>query len=861
MPELWRKLSSARRRVEIDADLQEEMRTHIEMRASDSGDPDAARRQFGNTTLLLEDSRAAWGWPQLESWLRDFRFALRGLARRPAFAATVVFTLALGIGASSTIYSLIDAVLVRSLPYPHSERIAFLEESKPADQRSHTPVAPGRLEDWQNLNSSFEFLAGSHVDSITDTTGQIPERLSAAFVSPQFFSVLQTSPSVGRVFTPEEERYGGPQSVIISDGLWRRRFAADPNALGRTLILADLHYVIAGVMPPQFQYPAPTTEIWIPKQAQPALMQIREARFYQVIGRLKPGVTLEQAQADLAAVQQKLGVQYPKTDSGWTVAMEPLKERIVGKIRLVLWLLFGSVTLLLLITCANVACLLLARLNSRSAEIATRRSLGAGRAAIARQLFAEGLVYGLAGGFLGMAATFAGIDYLRKRLPEIPRISELAVDTRMLAVGAAISLLAAVLFSLAPILQTFRRDLAAALIQGGRSVVGTRQRLPRFLVSAQLALATALLIGAGLFLRSLMQIHDTPLGFQPANILTLHVAGSFNESPDSVAERHRRILDSLSAIPGVTAVSMSTGLPGVSPAWPREFEIAGEAAPGGLLRFTSWRIVTSDYFQTIGIPLTAGRTCRMNPDPKQPFETLVNRGFAARYFQNRDPIGHSIQAGPQGDVVTQIVGVVADAREDGQNTEPQPMIYACGFLRYWPDSDYLIQTRTPAGIANSAREAIRVVEPARPVYSVRLLEDALQGALSQTRFRTLLISLFSILALTLAAIGLYGVMAYMVVQRTREIGIRLALGALPGQIVGEILRSGGVLAIAGAIAGVALAGVSAKLLGTLLYGVRPSDPTSFVSGTGVLLVVALLSCLIPARRATRIDPTQALREQ
>ena len=861
MMEWWRRLSGLLRRSALDADLEEEMQTHLAMKASDTGDLSAARRQFGNTTLLLEDARSVWGWPAVEGWLRDLRYAVRVLAKRPGFTATVVLTLAIGIGASSTIFSLIDAVLIRPLPYPNAGRLVAVNEAKPDDPFARTPVAPGRLEDWQRLTRTFEALAGSSEDTLTDTTSGAPERRTAAFVSPRFLSVLGSAPELGRGFTQSEERFGGSRVAVISDGLWRRRFSADPAVLGRGLVLADRTYVIVGVMPRTFRYPNPATELWIPKQAPPAMLRIREDRSYSGIGRLKPGVTLEQARSDLAAAQQALGEQYPNTDAGWTVALEPLKDQLVGPVRLALWLLFGSVCLLLAIACANVACLLLARLNSRAAEIATRCSLGAGRAAVARQLLAEGLLYALLGGLLGMAAAFAGIDFLRRQLPGIPRVSELAIDGRLLAAVAGISAVAVVLFSLAPILQVFRKDLTGALIQGGRGLAGGRQRLPRFLVSAQMALATALVIGAGLFLRSLVRLQETPLGFQPDHVLTLRVSASSSEPAGAVIQRHQRILDALSGLPGVTAAAMSTGLPGVNPTWPREFEIAGEPAPGGVLRFASWRIVTAGYFQTVGIPILAGRTCRMDTDPRKPFEALVNRSFADRYFAGRDPLGRTILRGPQGESATRVVGVVADAREDGYGNAPEPLIYACGYLRYWPDSDYLVQAGNPAALAGAAREAIRAIEPARPVYSVGPLADSLRGALSQTRFRTLLVSLFSIMALTLAAIGLYGAMAYMVSQRRREIGIRVALGARPGQIVGEILRSGLALAGCGIGAGLVFAAAASTLLGKLLYGIHPSDTVTYLSATAVLLAVAVLACLIPSRRATSIDPNEALRGQ
>lgn len=860
MKELWRKLTALSRREEIAGELLEEMRTHVEMKASATGDPHSAQRAFGNTTILLEESSDAWGWPRLEGWLRDFRYAMRVLFRRPAFTATVVITLALGIGASSTIFSLIDTVLLQRLPYPNAERLVAVHEMKPGENEMRTPVSPGRLEDWQLLNRSFVALAGSYVDMLTDNSRAVPERLDAAFVSPRFFAVLGTAPALGRTFTPEEERAGGPTAVVISDGFWKRQFASDPEVLERALRLMDTNYIIVGVMPASFQYPTPATELWIPKRAAQSLLQTREARFYSSIGLLKPGVTLEQARLDLSAVQQRLGKEYPTTDAGWSISLDPLKEEVVGRVRTGLWLLLGCVGVLLAIACGNVACLLLARLNSRAAEIATRCSLGAGRGAMGRQLFAEGLVYAFAGGLVGIAAAFAGIKLLRTHLVDFPRVTELTVNARMLGAIVVISVLAAVLFSLAPILQMIRCDLAGLMITGGRGIAGGRQRLPRILVSAQFGLAAALLIGAGLFLRSLAKLEETPLGFRYDNVLAMRISASSSEPPSQTVQRQQRTFQALSSLPGVTSVSMTTGLPGVSPGWPREFEIGGEEAPGGKLRFAMWRIVTAGYFQTVGISVLSGRVCRMNSDPASPFEALVNRSFAGRYFRGRNPLGHTILKGPQGNSPAMVVGVVADARENGSGVPPQPMIYACGFLRYWPDSDYLIQTRNPALLANAAREAIHAIEPARSVYAVRPLAHALENALSQVRFRSVAVSLFSLLALTLAAVGLYGVMAYMVSQRTREIGVRVALGARPAQIAGFMLRSAGVLAGAGAAMGIAVAAGAYRMLGTLLYGVSSFDAGAYVTAIGVLLAVALVATLIPSRRALSIDPTRALRE-
>ncbi|MGH9671844.1 MAG: ADOP family duplicated permease, partial [Bryobacteraceae bacterium] len=839
MTDVQRKLIGWFRRRSIEADLREEMRTHLEMKAEETGDLHATRRAFGNTTLLVEDSRAAWGWPQLEGWVRDLRYGFRRMSRRAGFAATVVLTLALGIGASSTVFSLIDTVLLRPLPYPNPDRLVAISERKLSDDLARTPVAPGRLEDWQRRTTAFEALAGSRAENLTDTAGPEPERISGAFVSPRFFTVLGTPAQLGRTFQEDEERFGGPAVAVIGDGFWRRRYGADPAAVGRSLVVLGGRFTIVGVMPPAFQHPSPATDVWIPDRASPALLKLREVRFYQTIGRLKAGIGVAQGQADLSAVQRTLGEQYPKTDAGWSVAARPLKEELTGSVRLALWLLLGSVGLLLFIACANVACLLLAQLNARGAEIATRLALGAGRGAITRQLLAEGLVHALAGGLLGLGAASAAINLLRKRLTGIPRISELSVDMRLLGFVLAVSVVTALLFSLLPVVQVFRRNLARPASRGGRGISGASQRLPRLLVAAQLTLATVLLVGAGLFLRSLMKLQETPFGFRPDNVLALRVTATISEPPSSAMPRHQRALNALAALPGVTSVAMSSGLPGVNTTWPREFQIAGEPSPDGALQFAGWRIVTAGYFQTLGISILTGQTCRMTTDPNEAFEVLVNRSFGDRYLKGRDPIGRIVFGGPIGNNMPRIVGVVADVKEDGAGKDTPPVIYACGHLRFWPDSDILVRTAgDPAGMANAVRQAIRAIEPSRPVYAVRPLTEAMDGTLVHYRFRTVLVSLFSAMALTLAAIGLYGLMAYMVTQRTKEIGLRVALGARPGQIMSEILRSGGKLTIAGAIAGSVLAALASRVVGTLLYGIHSFDTATYLAAASVLIAVA-----------------------
>jgi putative ABC transport system permease protein len=864
MSELWRKLAGFLRRSAIEAEIQEEIRSHLAMKAAETDDEDAARRQFGNVTLVLEQSRDAWGWPRLEGLARDLRHGFRTMAKRTGFSTTVIMTLAIGIGATTTVFSLVNAVLLRPLPYPDAERLVSLHETQASADRLTSRVAPARLEDWQRRTRTFDALAGSDVETFAETTGILPEQVRVASVSPRFFAVVGTAPLHGRVFTPQEEQFGGAKTIVISERFWRRRFEASPGVLGRSLRLEGRSYVIVGVMPRRVEYPSPAIDAWITTQGDGDLMTERgaSARFYEAIGRLTPGATLEQAESDLNAIQRTLGRMYPKTDAGWSVTLEPLKEQLVGKVRSTLWLLLGSVSLLLVIACANVGCLLLAQLDSRSEELATRVALGASRAAVARQLLAEGQAYAVLGGGLGIIMSYVSVSLLRRQLPELPRITETTVDVRVLAFAAAASVAAAIVFSLAPMLRVIRRDVAPSILRSGRGVIGGRQHLPRMLVSAQLALATVLLVGAGVFLRGLLTLQETPLGFEPDHVLALRISASFSEPPEAVVQRHQRTMDALASLPGVRAVAMSHGVPGTTSVLPMEFRLVGEAADQTGAHFARRRIVTARYFQTLGLPLLAGESCRMNPDPQEEYQAVVNKAFADRYIAGRDPVGRQIILGPQENSSSiKIVGVAGNAREEGYAQPVEPIVYACGFLRWLPDSDFLIRTAgQPATLARAAREAIREIEPARAVYSVQPLADALSGTLSQHRFRTLLLGAFSVVALTLAAIGLYGVMTYMVSQRRREFGIRLAFGASPSTIAVEILRSAGLVAVAGGAVGLMLAAVASRILTALISGLRPSDPTAYLIAAGVLLGVALIACLSPGWRAISVDPAEVLRE-
>jgi len=862
MMELWRKVTGFLRRGQLEAELREEIQTHLAMTAADIGE-DAARRRFGNVTRILEESRDAWGWPALEGGARDVRYALRMMARRIGFSAVVIATIAIGIGASGSMFSLVDAVLLRPLPYPNPKRLVSLNEARLSADQLISRVAPARLEDWQRLTRTMEAVAGWDVETFAETTGMVPEQLHVASVSPRFFAVLDTSPLLGRVFVPDEERFGGPKAIVISERLRQRRFSGAASVVGRTVRLEGRGYEIVGVMPRRFEFPDSSIDAWIATQADADLLRDRgaSARFYGAIGRLNRSVTIAEARRDLDAVQRQLGSMYPTTDAGWTVRIQPLKDALVGSARDTLWLLCAAVTLLLLVACANVGCLLSAQLTSRRGELATRTALGASRAAIARQLLAEALAYSLLGGASGLLIAQATVGVMRRELAGLPRIATATVDARVVAFASLTCVAAAVVCSLAPLARIGRPDAIATVLRGGRGVV-VRQPITQALVSAQLALATVLVVGATLFLRGLLALQGTPIGFEPGDVLTLRVSASFNEPPDEVVQRHQRTMDALSALPGVRSVAMSHGIPGAIAATPAEFRLADEPIDPTGAHFAERRLVTAAYFHTLGIALVSGETCRMRTDPEHEYDALVNGAFLDRYAPGRNVLDRSIIFGPQESrTPIRIVGVVENAREEGYARPVEPIVYLCGFLRWLPDSDFLIRVNgEPARLARAAREAIAAIEPGRAVYAVQPLPDILSATLSQYRLRTVLLGAFSIIALTLAAVGLWGVMAYMVSQRRREFAVRLALGAQPIAIALQIARSAGMVTMAGGGVGLLTTAAALRMSRALMAGVQISDPTAYLIGVAALLGTVVVASISPGWRAMSVDPVEILRD-
>jgi putative ABC transport system permease protein len=766
--------------------------------------------------------------------------------------------LTLGIGANSAIFSVIDAVLLKPLPYPDGDRLMAVYETNLRKKVAESPVAPIRLEEWNAMNSSFAGITGAYTESLAEISSALPEKLVRARVAPRFFDVLATPLLAGRAFTGEEEATNGPAAAVISERLWARRFHRDPGAIGAVLRSGNAQFPIVGIAPDSVRFPADDVDFWTPAKNPDSVMARRDARYYIAIGRLKPGATEAAARADLAAVQGRLALTYPATDADWSAAITPLKEQTVGGVSKSLWILFGAVTLVLLIACTNVACLLLAQSTRRAREIAVRLSLGAGRARVVRELLGETLCAALPGAVLGLGVAVAGANWFRESAAGLPRAAEVALDWRIVAFTFGTTVATAILCGLFPALAA-TGGRTESLAFGARGEVGGRHGALRALVSAQIALALVLLIGAGLLIRTLDRLGSASLGFQPGRVLALRISAGWGEKRTVALERRfTRTLDALRALPGVTASAISTDMPGTGAEYPAEFTIDGAVAAPGTKTLADAQAVSRDYFQAMGIPILAGSTCPVSGAGKPPDYELVNRAFADQYFPGVNPVGHHLKLS-YGE--PEIVGVVADVRERGYAKPPRPTMYSCGLPLFIPDPVYLVRTAVPpAQMVEAVRKTMQSLEPTRAVYVARPLTDFLDSTLDTTRFQRTLLSLFGLTALLLATVGLYGVMSFYVSQHTREMGLRAALGARPEQILTHVFRQGASMTAAGVALGLIAATLGTRWMASLLFEVQPMDPVAFAISAALLAAVAAIAVWIPARRATQVDPIAALRE-
>ena len=854
------------RQRRLGRDLEKELAFHVAERAEEleeSGlSPAAAAREarlrFGNFTAQVERTRDmdinAW----IESAVRNLRYAVRSLAKTPAFTITVVLTLALGIGANSAVFSAINAVLLRPLPFPNGDRLVKLGQSQPKLPQPF--LAPVRLEDWNRLNTTLTGIAGYYTEDTSETSAEIPEKLERAWVTQRFLEVLGVAPALGRDFSTQEEHLGGPSAVLISDRLWRRRFGADPGVLGKTLRLPRTPFVIVGVMPPSFAFPDRDVDLWGSAPPDAPYAQRRDLTWFNAVGRLKPGVSLAAARANLAAVQAGLGRQFPDPDASITPVMEPLKDVTVGGVRRSLWLLFGSVSLLLLIACTNIAALLLSRAAARQHEIALRFSLGASRASVAGQLLTEVLVLAGAGAAVGLLVAAGTSRVFSALAKDLPRLEEIRLDGRIVLYSLGCAVAATLLCGLIPALRSTRRGLALSLARGGRSQVSGHHTGQFVLVGVQVALAVTLLAGAGLLLRSFQELGRVSPGFDPLHILTFHISNSYAETGGAEArQRTDRLLDGLRSIPGVEAATIAFGLPGV----PNQYQVELKTTEGRadtepkMLAQTRW--VTPEYFATLRVPLLSGEVCRNDPNTPT---GMVNRSFADRYLNGSAAVGrHLFQPDNPFLTATQIRGIVGDARETGLDQEPPPTAYFCtGSMQ--PGTYFLARTHgEPMALAQTVRRKIHELEPLRSVYDLSPLTSHISDGYAENRLRTVLLVFFALTAVALASVGLYGTLSYAVSVRQREVALRMALGALRSQVVRQFLSQGLIVAVVGSLGGLALAVALRRMLAGMLFGVTATDTLTLAGVVTLALAVSALASLLPAIRAARLEPIDALREE
>jgi putative ABC transport system permease protein len=807
----------------------------------------------------------------METLWQDVRYGARMLARSPGFTAIALLTLAVGIGANSAIFSFVDAILLRPLPYPESDRLVFLTEwSKQVPEMSFSVA---NFEDLLDQNRVFESLFAVRSQDYVLTGEGEAERLAGRQVTSGFFDTLRVRPVIGRAFTPEEDRPGAERVALLGEGLWLRRFGGDPGVLGHRLVLDGEPYTVVGVLPDTLHSAFRQAEIWTSlgrladRLGGPARRGSHPGIY--VLARLAPGVDVARARTAVKGLAARLAAQYPGTNAGQSMTVEPALRTLVGPLRPALLILLGAVAFVLLIACANVANLLLARAASRQKEIAVRSALGAGRGRVVRQLLTESVLLALAGGTLGLAVAAAGMSALRAVLPDrAPRVGEVALDGTVLAFTFLVALGTGILFGLLPALQTARVDSAQTLKEGGRGGSGGpgRQRLRSFLIVSEVSLALVLLVGAGLLVKSFLRVLGADPGFEPEGTLTLTVSlppSSYDE-PAKRAAFFDRVLEGLEGIPGVRAYGSTAPLLGH---WQTSFTVEGqpEALPGQAPSTDITR-VSPGLVRAMGMRLVRGRDFTARDREGRPLVCIVDETMAATYWPGEDPLGRRLRLGSGKDndkPWLTVVGVVAHVKNYGVDHDSRVETFVP--YRQDPLSFATLVVRTPgdpAALAGAVRGVVRSVDPDVPVFSVRPLADVVADEHVAKRVAAQLLGAFAVLALLLAAIGIYGVMSWAVTQRTREIGVRVALGAGRADILRMVLAHGMRLAGVGLAVGLGLAFALARglghVLGTLLFGVSPTDPPTFSAVPVLLAAVALLACLLPARRALRVDPVRAL---
>jgi putative ABC transport system permease protein len=810
----------------------------------------------------------------METLWQDLRHGARSLFKRPTFTIVAVITLALGIGANTAIFSVVHAVLLQSLPYPDADRLVMVWETRRSNPAGQNVINMGNFFDWKEQNRVFEDMAAFRDTSVNMTSDGAPEEIPSQIATTSLFNILGVKPVLGRTFAPDEGKPGQPGVAVISFGLWQRRFGGDPRIIGRKLTLSGNEVTVIGVMPADFKWnvsasslPTQMAEIWFPWQVEEQTRQ-RRGRGSLAVARIKAGVSMEQAQAEMSAVHSRIERQYPEFNAGWGVNLVPLRAQFAGKIRLALLTLLGAVGMVLLIACANVANLLLARSSARQREMAVRAALGAARSRIIRQLLTESLLLAALGGLAGLTLASWGSDMLIALAPpDLLNLPQARLNAAALGFTLGITLATGIIFGLAPAFDATRLNLCESLKEGGKSAGGMRaQRLRNSMVVIEVALALVLLVGAGLFIRSFARLQGVDPGFNAQNVLTMRVSlpGRKYDNDQKRVAFFRQAVAQMQALPGVESVGAVNSLPFAAFHSGTSMDIEGRPLLPVAQKLKTGVIVTdANYFRAMRIPLKRGRLFTDQEAAEMRHVVVINEMFARQHFPNEDPLGRRATIYMKDDnQPCEIIGVVGDSKHMNLDGEVRPMAY-------WPHPElgassmtFVIRTRDDAAaVTSSARNVISALDPEQPVADARTMESLIGTSVSRARFNTLLLTIFAIVALLLAGVGIYGVMAYSVAQRTQEIGVRMALGARTVDALWLVVRRGMALAFAGVVIGLAASFALMRLIKALLFDVSATDPLTFAGVPLLLAIVALLACLIPALRAAKVDPMVALRHE
>ncbi|HET7623326.1 MAG TPA: ABC transporter permease [Gemmatimonadaceae bacterium] len=801
----------------------------------------------------------------METLLQDLRYAARSLRRTPGFTIVAVLTLALGIGANAAIFSVVNGVLFRPLAYANPDQLVMVWGH--SENIGNETASLPDFKDWRERNTVFESMAAV-ANTRFDVTGDgEPERVDAALTTANFFHVLGVIPALGRAFNEEEETSGRDRVVVLSHGFWERRFGARADAVGRTITLSGLPYTVIGVAPSGFRFGNPS-DMWAPLRTDTT--RGRRADFLAVVARLKTGTTMEQAQAQMTTIGRALEAQYPASNTGWSPELVSLEEQLVGDIRPALLVFMGAVGLVLLIACANVANLMLMRAAAREREMAIRAALGAGRKRIVRQMLTESTLVALLGGALGLLVAVWGVSSLRAaQTTPIPRFDEAGVDGRVLAFTLVLCLGTGLLFGLAPALRLVSGRTQGSLREGARGAsggIGVNQ-LRGALVLGEVALAMVLLVGAGLLIRSFNRLSNVDPGFDSHSVISAQIVlprVRYAEGNSQLAF-FDQLLQTTRAMPGVESVALTSDAPLSGGGNYLSFEIAGRPpAAANTVQDAEVLVTGPDYFHTLRIPLRTGRTFTAQDDARATRAVVINSAMARRFWSNGDPIGARITLGDPADSSSwrTVVGVVGDVRQNALSDEPYPQLFLP--LTQTPQRAMLLLARTtgsPTSLAGPIRRAVTAIDPDLPVSDIRTLDERLDNSIAQPRVSMMLLGIFALMALVLAAVGIYGVLSYTVTQRTRELGIRMALGAESTSVMRLVVGQAMVPALVGVALGLVSAWGATRLMSSLLFGVSATDPVTFVAVALFLLAVAALASWIPARRATKVDPLIALRAE